>query len=202
MFFRRLVWPGSILSVDPSTRVCPFCGDPPGVGVFCAACGRNLGDVARLPTLWEWNGRAAHDPSAGVADSLATRAADATAAFLEAMRAAGNPGATEIPIGRPSTFRRTRRLHGWVVRPVDREDFEKPARYQPGLVLTVEGRFHRLDSELRGWGQRDFPRYYHTASPDPIDLPVEERLLGELAVVRAANGVGGEPPASEPVSGA
>lgn len=128
----------------------------------------------------------------GTADPLVTGAADAIAAFLEAMRAAGNPGATEIPIGRPSAFRRTRRLLGWVVRPVDREDFEKPVRYEPGLVLTVEGRFHRLESELRGWGQRDFPRYHHTASADPIDFPPDERLLDDLAVVRAANGVGGE----------
>jgi len=202
VFFRQLVWTGSILSVDPSTRVCPFCGDPPGVGVFCVACGRNLADVARLPTSAEYKGGAAHDPSQGAAGSLVTRAADATAAFLEAMRAAGNPGVAEIPIGKPSSFRRTRRLRGWVVRPVDREDFEKPARYQPGLVLTVEGRFHRLDNELRGWGQRDFPHYHHTASPDPIDLPLEARLLDELAEVRAANGVGGEPPARAPVSGA
>ena len=199
MFFRRLVWTDSIRGVDPSTRVCPFCGDPPGVGVFCAVCGRNLADVARLPTAAEWNERAAHDSSAGAADSLATRAADATAAFLEAMHAAGNPGATEIPVGKPAAFRRTRRLQGWVVRPVDREDFEKPTRYEPGLVLTVEGQFHRLDSELRGWGQRDFPRYQHAASPDLIDLPLEERLLDELAAVLAANGVGGEPPTSEAV---
>ncbi len=184
--------------MDPSTRVCPFCGDPPGVGVFCAACGRNLADVARLPTAAEWNDRAAHDP----ADSLVTRAALATAAFLEAMHAAGNPGAAEIPVGKPSAFRRARRLYGWVLRPVDREDFEKPARYEPGLVLTAEGRFHRLDSELRGWGQRDFPQYHHTASPDPVDVPPEERLLVELAAVRAANGVGSEPPTGEPVSSA
>ena len=181
------------MRVDPSTRVCPFCGDPPGVGVFCAACGRSLADVARLPTAAEWSEQAAGDPPAGAADSLATRVQDATAAFLEAMRAAGDPGTTEIAFGKPPAFRRPRRLRGWVVRPVDREDFEKPTRYEPGLVLTVEGRFHRLDSELRGWGQRDFPHYHHAASADPIDLPLEERLLGELAAVRAANGVGGEP---------
>lgn len=172
--------------MDPSTRVCPFCGVPPGAGVFCAACGRNLADVERLPTAAEWSRSATGEPPV---DSLATRAVDATAAFLEAMRAAGNPGATEIPTGKPSAFRRARRLRGWVVRPVDREDFEKPKRYEPGVVLTVDGRFHRLDSELRGWGQRDFPHYEHTASPDPIDVPLEERLLGELAAVRAANGV-------------
>jgi hypothetical protein len=64
--------------------------------------------------------------------------------------------------------------------------------------LTVEGRFHRLDSELRGWGQRDFPRYVYSASADPVDPPLEERLLDELSAVRAANGIGGVPPASEP----
>jgi hypothetical protein len=159
--------------VDPSTRVCPFCGQPPGAGVFCTACGRNLADVARLPTASEFSGAAA----------------DAVATFLEAMRAAGNPGATEFPTGKPSAFRRAPRLRGWVVRPVDREDFEKPTRYEPGLVLSLEGSFHRLDSELRGWGQRDFPQYHHTASPDPVDVPVDARLVDELAAVRAANGV-------------
>jgi hypothetical protein len=174
--------------VDPSTRVCPFCGDPPGVGVFCAACGRNLAGVERLPTSAEWSGPAAHDPRA---EPLATRAADATAAFLEAMRGAGNPGVTEIPVGKPSAFRRAPRLLGWVVRPVEREDFERPTRYEPGLVLSVDGAFHRLDSELRGWGQRDFPAYHLTASPDRVEPPLEERLIDELAAVRAAHGVGG-----------
>jgi hypothetical protein len=175
--------------VDPSKRVCPFCGDPPGVGLFCAACGRNLADVARLPSSKEWIGQVPHGPSAGATDSLATRAADATADFLEAMRAAGDPGAVEIPVGKRPAFRRTPRLRGWVVRPVAREDFGEQRRYEPGLVLTVEGRFHRLDSELRGWGQRDFPTYVHTASPDPFDPLLDERLLAELSALRAANGV-------------
>ena len=35
-------------------RVCPHCGEPPGEGVFCAACGRNLAAVDRLPTRGEW----------------------------------------------------------------------------------------------------------------------------------------------------
>lgn len=168
--------------MDPSIRVCPYCGDPPGLGVFCAACGRNLADVARLPASAEWN----------------DRKAGATAAFLEAMRAAGNPGATEIPTAKHSAFRRAPSVRGWVVRPVDREDFEEPRRYEPGLVLTVDGRFHRLDSELRGWGQRNFPHYVHSASPDPVEPPLDERLMDELSAVRAANGVGGVPPASEP----
>jgi hypothetical protein len=115
--------------------------------------------------------------------------ADAIGAFLTAMRDAGNPGLTETPTSNRSVFRRPPRLRGWVVRPVDREDFGEKRRYEPGLVLSVEGRFHRLDSELRGWGQRDFPRYAHTASPDPVDPPLDERLLEELSAVRAANGV-------------
>ena len=82
-----------------------------------------------------------------------------------------------------------KRLRGWVVRPVDRVDFDQPRRYAPGLVLTVEGRFHRLDSELRGWGQRDFPHYVHTASADPVEPPLDEQLVAELAAVREANGV-------------
>jgi hypothetical protein len=166
-----------------SPRVCPFCGEPPGPGVFCAACGRNLADVDRLPTSDEWHARrAAQDP---------VSAGDAIAAFLAAMRAAGNPGATAFPTGKGSVFRRAPSVHGWVVRPVDREDFQEPRRYEPGLVLSVDGRFHQLDSELRGWGQRDFPRYFHTASPDPVDAPREERLPEELSAIRAANGVGG-----------
>jgi hypothetical protein len=162
--------------VDPTTRVCPFCGDPPGDGVFCASCGRNLAAIERLPTAADWQ--------AGGAS-----AEEATAAFIAAMRAAGNPGAAEFPAGKPSAFRRAPRLRGWVVRPVEREDFEQPRRYEPGLLLTVEGRFHRLDSELRGWGQRNFPQYHHTASPEPIRPPHEQRLPGELTAVLAANGV-------------
>ncbi|MGH2967651.1 MAG: hypothetical protein ACRDK0_01105, partial [Solirubrobacteraceae bacterium] len=121
--------------------------------------------------------------------------AAATAAFLEAMRAAGSPGATSTPTSSRSAFRKGGRADGWVLRPVVREDFEKPRRYEPGLVLTVEGRFHRLDSELRGWGQRDFPRYHHTVSQDPVDMPVEDRLLDDLARVLAANGLASRPPA-------
>jgi len=55
-------------------------------------------------------------------------------------------------------------------------------------VLTVDGVFHQLDSELRGWGQRDFPIFHHTASTEPIDAPLEPRLVAELDAVRAANG--------------
>jgi hypothetical protein len=57
-------------------------------------------------------------------------------------------------------------------------------RYEPGLVLTVEGAFHRLNTEVRGWGQRDFPHFHDSAHPDPMDMPVDERLIDELAAVR------------------
>ena len=132
-------------------RVCPFCGEPPGAGVFCAACGRNLANVERLPTRVEWErAEGAGDPAA------------ATAEFLAAMAAAGNPGAERL--ARAGGGLRRRFVEGWVIRPVDREDFDGPKRYEPGLVLTVDGAWHRLDSELRGWGQRDFP---HTCTACP-----------------------------------
>lgn len=112
---------------------------------------------------------------------------DPLAAFLTAMRAAGEPGTKEFDTASRPVFRRPPPLRGWIVRPVDREDFEGPKRYTPGLVLSVEGRFHQLDSELRGWGQRDFPRYHHTVSRDPVDPPLDERLREELAALRAAH---------------
>ena len=98
-------------------------------------------------------------------------------------------------MSKQSAFRRAGSVDGWVLRPVDREDFEKPRRYEPGLVLTVEGRFHRLHSELRGWGTRDFPHYHHTVEPDAIDMPADERLIGELDGVLRANGLGDTGPA-------
>jgi hypothetical protein len=192
-------------------RVCPFCGEPAGAGVFCAACGRNLAAVERLPTRAEWeSGGAARidpepdavaDPDAGaVSDAaagavpLAERCAQATAAFLTAMRAAGCPGATRTQMAKRSTFRPGGKAHGWVVRPVDRDDDVKPRRYEPGLLLTTEGRFYRLDNEIRGWGQRNFPQYHHTVGADPIDMPVQERLIGELADVLRENGVAAAAP--------
>jgi hypothetical protein len=173
--------------MDSGARVCPHCGEPPGGGMFCEACGRNLSAVERLPTRAEWDAEAhAIEPDAG---SLADRCAQATAAFLAAMHAAGDPGLTKTPMVKRKTFQRTEHAHGWVVRPVDRDDDVSPRRYEPGLVLTVEGRFHRLDSELRGWGQRNFPYYHHTVPPDPIEMPVEARLIAELHEVARAHGV-------------
>ena len=202
-------------AVQANERVCPFCGEPPGAGVFCAACGRNLAAVERLPSRGEWEaggGEAGGGPrpgpssplaanpsptsaanSASATGSLAERCATATAAFLAAMDAAGRPGTTTWPTPKPSAFRRAGKVEGWVVRPVDREDFEPPKRYEPGLVLSVDGRFHRLDSELRGWGQRDFPHYQHTVSLEPVEPPGDEALLAGLTALRAAHAGGSTP---------
>ena len=146
---------------------------PPAPGCSARRAGATSPAVERLPTAEEWE---SVDPAAAVA------------AFLAAMHDAGDPGATDFPSGKPSLLGRTKRVRGWVVRAVDREDFEGPKRYVPGLVLTVDGAFHQLDSELRGWGQRDFPTFNHTASAEPIDAPLEPRLVAELDAVRAANG--------------
>jgi hypothetical protein len=172
-------------------RVCPFCGEPPGLGVFCAACGRNLSAVEQLPTRTEWQ---QSRPTASTDDRpLAERCAEATAAFLAAMHAAGDPGTTETPITGRSGFWKTPTVRGWLVRAVQRnadtEDIEELRRYEPGLVLTTEGAFHRVDSEVRGWGQRDFPRFHESVDGDPMDMPVEERLIDELAAVLRDSGV-------------
>jgi hypothetical protein len=175
--------------MDSATRVCPFCGKAPGPGTFCESCGRNLAALERLPTRAEWD--AGHGPQGQAARSLADRCAEATRDFLGAMHGAGDPGATRIRLGEQVIYRRGHFVHGWVVRPPDREDLEEPKRNEPGLVLTVEGRFHRIDSELRGWGQRDFPQYAKTVSPDPIEMPVDERLIDELAAIRVQHGASG-----------
>jgi hypothetical protein len=171
-------------------RVCPFCGEPPGVGVFCAACGRNLSAVEQLPTRAEWQD--AQPPASGDDRPLAERCAEATAAFLAAMHAAGDPGTSDTPITGKSGFFRTPTARGWILRAVSRDpdaELEELRRYEPGLVLTVDGAFHRLDSEVRGWGTRDFPTFHDSVHPEPIDAPVEERLVDELAAVLRENGV-------------
>jgi hypothetical protein len=165
--------------MDPETRVCPFCSRPPGPGMFCEACGRNLAAVERLPTAEEL--AAAQAPARSTTKPTPESLQTAVRNFLDTMRAAGNPAAGEFQCGKPRAFGRTPRLTGWIVLPVDREDFEEPHRYEPGLVLSVDGTFHRLDSELRGWGQRDFPHYQHRISPEPVEPPADERLLGALA---------------------
>jgi hypothetical protein len=172
------------MTVGGDARVCPHCGDPPGDGIFCAACGRNLAAVDRLPTRAEWE-------AAGTADDrpLADRCAEATAAFLAAMHAAGDPGVTKTAMSGRSGLRRAPQVRGWVVRAVDRDDQLPPKRYESGLVLSTEGAFHRLDNEVRGYGTRDFPRYEHTVAPDPIEMPIEARLIAELGATLAANGL-------------
>jgi hypothetical protein len=169
--------------MDSNVRVCPYCGQPPGSGMFCDACGRNLSQVERVPTRAEWE----TDPSARAgpppeSSSLSDRCAAATAAFLAAMRAAGDPGAAKTPLRGGSVLRRSPRA--WVLREVHRKN-DDPTHYdyEPGLALTTEGRFHRLESEVRGWGQARFPVYVDSAAPDPIAMPVEERLIEELAAL-------------------
>ena len=171
------------MTVGTDARVCPHCGEPPGDGVFCSACGRNLAAVDRLPTRAEWE-------AAGVDDDrpLADRCAEATASFLAAMHAAGDPGAKKTAMSGRSGLRR-RQLEGWVVRAVDRDDNLPPKRYESGLVLSIEGAFHRLDNELRGYGTRDFPAYEHTVAPEAIEMPIEARLIAELGALLAANGL-------------
>jgi hypothetical protein len=167
------------------TRVCPYCGEPPGPGVFCAACGRNLSAVDRLPTRSEWE--AEHGPG-DAAQPRAERGAVDVAAFLSAMHAAGNPGQTELPTTPRKAFGRQATIEGWVVRPVDRDDEAQPRRYEPGLFLSAAGSFHRLDSELRGWGQRDFPTYYESVAREPIERPADGRLADDLAALLRAHG--------------
>jgi hypothetical protein len=171
-------------------RVCPFCGEPPGVAVFCAACGRNLSAVEQLPTRAEWSAaRPAADDR-----PLTERCAEATAAFLAAMHAAGDPGATATPITGKSGFWKAPTLRGWTLRAVERdpdaEEIEDLKRYEPGLMLSTEGAFHRIDSEVKGWGQRDFPHFHDSVDGDPIEMPVQERLIDELAAVLRDCGVG------------
>ena len=170
------------MTAAADARVCPHCGEPPGDGVFCAACGRNLASVDRLPTRAEWEIAGAKDDR-----PLADRCAEATAAFLAAMHAAGDPGAKKTAIS-GSGWRR-RHVDGWVVRAVERDEYLPPKHYESGLVLSVDGAFHVLDNEVRGYGTRDFPAYEHTVGPDPIEMPVEARLIAELAAVLAANGL-------------
>jgi hypothetical protein len=104
------------------------------------------------------------------------------------MHAAGDPGAEKTSFRGGSGLRR--RPRAWVVREVVRTN-EDPRHYayEPGLILTTDGRFHRLESEVRGWGQARFPLYVDTATPDPIELPVDARLIDELAALLRAHDV-------------
>jgi hypothetical protein len=185
-------------SVDPDARVCPYCGEPPGAGVFCAACGRNLSDVGQLPTRRAWERGAGEEPAAprppaggaaeepavhappagGAAEAPAPRAGGAhgVAAFLAAMHAAGDPGATKTRRAEPGFLGRAQHVTGWVVRAA--------APGEPGLFLTVDGSLRRLDSVTRGV---DFRGTLHidVVGPESAHPP----SAAELAAVLRANGV-------------
>ena len=170
-------------------RVCPYCGEPPGPGVFCAACGRNLAAVERLPTRAEWEADATAAPASAAGPAPAAvpvSPAEATAAFLDAMRAAGNPGTTTLPVPdapKEGLLRRTPEVEGWVVRPVVWDDRDNPKHHQPGLLLTTGGTYHRINSQIRGWGQRNFPVFFDTAAADALDPPDDGRLAADLDAV-------------------
>jgi hypothetical protein len=165
-------------------RVCPFCGQPPGSGVFCEACGRNLAEVEQLPTREEW------EASGGAAATPAPAAAPAGLSapdFVAAMRELGNPGAIRVPSGPARAFRKTPTLEGWIIVAVDRdEDDLAGGRYASGLFLTVDGTWHRLDNDVRGWGQRDFPQFEHRVEPEPLPAPGDAQVGARLAEVLAA----------------
>jgi hypothetical protein len=172
------------VTLEAAARVCPHCGELPGPGVFCAACGRNLSAVQQLPTREEWEATA----DAPVAEPVDPAAA--TQDFLARMAAAGNPGAKKLPFVKRKAFERAGKAHCWVVRPVDREDFgERAGHYVAGLVLTVEGDFHVLESQLTGHGQRGFPHYWHTVRQEPAPPPPGEELVAALDVLLAKHKV-------------
>jgi hypothetical protein len=156
--------------------------------VFCAACGCNLASVERLPTRGEWErGRSVPDGDAGTAGASS---GETIAAFLAAMHAAGDPGAAKTPMAKPGSFGRTRHAEGWVVRPVERHR-DEPARYEPGVFLTTDGRFHRLESTARGWGQRNALTFSETVGPELAAVPAGDRLTGELEALLRDNGIRG-----------
>jgi hypothetical protein len=177
-------------AVESTERVCPYCGEPPGPGVFCAACGRNLRAVERLPTRAEWEAGGAPAAAAGAGlegpSTPARSPGEATAAFLDAMRAAGNPGTTTLQVPdapKEGLLRRTPEVEGWIVRPVVWDDRDDPRRHEPGLLLATAGTYHRIDSQVRGWGQRNFPVFHDTAAAEPLEPPDDGRLPADLDAV-------------------
>jgi hypothetical protein len=157
--------------MDGDARVCPFCGEEPGPGVFCAACGRNLSQVEQLPTRRAWELERAPDDAPPPA-----AAADTVARFVAAMHAAGDPGTTRLPLAEPGFLGRTRHAEGWVVA-------------QAGLFVTVDGRLHRLDSATRGLGQRAEAVHLDTVGPEAGESADAARLATALEDVLRAHGV-------------
>jgi hypothetical protein len=164
--------------MDADARVCPFCGEPPGTGVFCAACGRNLAQVEQLPTRREWEGDREGDGA-----SAPPSPAAAVAAFVAAMHGARDPGATRVPLAEPGFLGRTRHVDGWVVKAVDHDAGEA------GLFVTVDGRLHRLDTASRGLGQRADAVQIDTVGPEAGERADARRLAEDLAAVLRANGL-------------
>lgn len=156
--------------MDAGTRVCPFCGEPPGPGVFCAACGRNLSQVEQLPTRGTWERE--RDGGRESPGSIA----DVVAAFLAAMRAAGDPGAVKLRRAEPGFLGRAQHVHGWVV--------------HPGRFITIDGRLHRLASSTQGVGYRG-PVYVDVVGPEVVEPAEAGSLADDLAAVARANGLDG-----------
>jgi hypothetical protein len=156
--------------VNSDARVCPHCGEPPGAGVFCEACGRNLSAVERLPTRAQWDGE--H----GAASPPAPDDPQAVPRFLATMHAAGDPGVAKVPRREPGFLGRTQHAQGWIVRPTGSE-------HEPGLFLTVDGGLHRLESVTLGISNRG-RRYIDVVGPE-----TEAPVAADLATILQANGL-------------
>jgi len=161
--------------VDSDARVCPFCGSLPGPGVFCAACGRNLGAVEQLPTRAQWDTTADPAPSS-LSAPPAPDGFDTVPRFLAEMHAAGDPGVAKLPRAQPGFLGRTQHARGWIVRPVGEER-------EPGLFLTVDGALHRLESTTLGISNRG------QTFIDVVGAETEAPVADELATILRANGL-------------
>ena len=160
--------------------MCPFCGEPPGPGVFCAACGRKLSGVERLPSREEW------EPAPAPSPAPAAEGGVSLAAFLAAMHAAGDPGAAKVRRAEPGFLGRAQHVRGWVVRASERGPDPK-APYERGLFVSTDGALHLLESALRGI-QREEVRYDDVVGPEVAE-PDDGRLAAELAAVLRAQGL-------------
>jgi hypothetical protein len=154
--------------MDADARVCPFCGEAPGEGVFCAACGRNLGEVEQLPTRAEWergreNGGAPEPPEPGPGVGIE--------AFLAAMHAAGDPGVAKLPRTEPGFLGRKQHVQGWIVR-------------DAGVFVTVDGRLHRLERSTQGINYIRGPAYIEL-----VGREADEDVATHLAALLREHGL-------------